>query len=177
MVLPFPLGGVLAKTAFRLHFCVLSSGALRKILRDDHDPRPQRTQPQPARSTRTSDLWQRDACRHREAGPREGRRPWARRSRSASPTTRDIWSTGSRKRASRAPAIVINAGAYTHTSVALRDAISGSGAPTVEIHMSNVHAREGFRHRSLIAPVSIGVICGFGPMSYLLGLEAVHQRW
>jgi 3-dehydroquinate dehydratase II len=71
--------------------------------------------------------------------------------------------------------IVINAGAYTHTSVALRDAISGSGAPTVEIHLSNVHAREAFRHRSLIAPVSIGVICGFGPMSYLLGLEAVHQ--
>ena len=71
--------------------------------------------------------------------------------------------------------IVINAGAYTHTSVALRDAISGSGAPTVEIHLSNVHAREAFRHRSLIAPVSIGVICGFGPVSYLLGLEAVHQ--
>ncbi|MBL0403661.1 type II 3-dehydroquinate dehydratase [Microvirga aerilata] len=71
--------------------------------------------------------------------------------------------------------IVINAGAYTHTSIALRDAISGSGAPTVEIHLSNVHAREGFRHRSLIAPVSVGVICGFGPMSYVLGLEAVHR--
>ncbi|MXQ12428.1 type II 3-dehydroquinate dehydratase [Microvirga makkahensis] len=71
--------------------------------------------------------------------------------------------------------IVINAGAYTHTSIALRDAISGSGVPTVEIHLSNVHAREGFRHRSLLAPVSIGVICGFGPMSYLLGLEAVHH--
>ena len=71
--------------------------------------------------------------------------------------------------------IVINAGAYTHTSIALRDAISGSGAPTVEIHISNVHAREGFRHRSFLAPVSVGVICGFGPMSYVLGLEAVHQ--
>jgi len=71
--------------------------------------------------------------------------------------------------------IVINAGAYTHTSIALRDAIAGSGAPTVEIHLSNVHAREGFRHRSLIAPVSIGVICGFGAMSYLLGLEAIHR--
>jgi 3-dehydroquinate dehydratase-2 len=71
--------------------------------------------------------------------------------------------------------VVINAGAYTHTSVALRDAISGSGVPTVEVHISNVHARESFRHRSLIAPVSLGVICGFGPLSYLLGLEAVHH--
>jgi 3-dehydroquinate dehydratase II len=71
--------------------------------------------------------------------------------------------------------IVINAAAYTHTSVALRDAISGSGAPTVEVHLSNVHARESFRHRSLIAPVCIGVICGFGPASYLLGFDAVHR--
>ncbi|MBZ6074920.1 type II 3-dehydroquinate dehydratase [Microvirga puerhi] len=71
--------------------------------------------------------------------------------------------------------IVINAGAYTHTSIALRDAISGSGAPTIEIHLSNVHARDSFRHRSLIAPVCLGVICGFGPMSYVLGLEAIHR--
>ncbi len=68
--------------------------------------------------------------------------------------------------------IVINAAAYTHTSVALRDAISATGVPTIEIHLSNVHAREEFRHTSLIAPVCKGQICGFGPESYLIGLNA-----
>ncbi|WP_132252164.1 type II 3-dehydroquinate dehydratase [Methylobacterium segetis] len=69
--------------------------------------------------------------------------------------------------------VLINAAAYTHTSVALRDAISGSSVLAVEIHLSNVHARESFRHVSLIAPVCAGVICGFGPMSYRLGLDAL----
>ncbi len=68
--------------------------------------------------------------------------------------------------------IVLNAAAYTHTSVALRDAIAATGVPTIEIHLSNVHAREEFRHKSLIASVCRGQITGFGVNSYLLGLEA-----
>ena len=67
---------------------------------------------------------------------------------------------------------MLNAAAYTHTSVGLRDAIAGSGVKTIEIHISNVHAREEFRHKSLIAPVCVGQIVGFGGDSYLLGLDA-----
>lgn len=70
-------------------------------------------------------------------------------------------------------AVILNAGAYTHTSVAMRDAISGSGATVIEVHVSNVHAREAFRHRSFLAPVCKGVIAGFGPLSYELALEAL----
>lgn len=69
-------------------------------------------------------------------------------------------------------AIVLNAAAYTHSSVAIRDSISASGVPTIEIHLSNVHSREEFRHHSMIAPVCRGVISGFGAKSYVLGLEA-----
>jgi len=69
-------------------------------------------------------------------------------------------------------AVVLNAGGYTHTSVALRDAVVGCGVPVIEVHLSNTAAREGFRRRSLIAPVVSGSISGFGVDSYLLGLDA-----
>ncbi len=69
-------------------------------------------------------------------------------------------------------ALLINPAAYTHTSVAIRDAIEACGVPTVEVHLSNIYAREPFRRESLIAPVCQGQISGFGPTSYRLGLEA-----
>jgi 3-dehydroquinate dehydratase II len=71
-----------------------------------------------------------------------------------------------------ADAVVINAGAYTHTSIGIRDAIAGTGVRAIEVHISNVHAREDFRHRSLLAGVCIGQITGFGAFSYIMALEA-----
>lgn len=72
--------------------------------------------------------------------------------------------------------VVFNAGAYTHTSVALHDAIKGAGVPVVELHISNVHAREPFRHRSFISPAAVGVIAGFGIEGYAIAIEALARR-
>lgn len=73
----------------------------------------------------------------------------------------------------KAQGIIINAGAYTHTSVALHDAVKAVGLPTIEVHLSNVYKREAFRHHSYLSPVAEGVICGFGPQSYELALEGL----
>lgn len=72
-----------------------------------------------------------------------------------------------------ADALIINPGAYTHYSIAIRDAITAVRLPTVEVHLSNIYGREEFRHRSVTAPVSHGIIAGFGAMSYLLALDAI----
>jgi 3-dehydroquinate dehydratase II len=72
-----------------------------------------------------------------------------------------------------AKGIIINAGAYTHTSVALHDAIKAVGLPAVEVHLSNVYKREPFRHHSYLSPASLGVICGFGAMSYELAIDGL----
>lgn len=72
--------------------------------------------------------------------------------------------------------VILNAGAYTHTSIALHDAIAGTQVPTIELHLSNVHAREEFRHHSYIARVAVGVICGFGAAGYILAMDAMIRH-
>ncbi|KAA5602493.1 type II 3-dehydroquinate dehydratase [Blastochloris sulfoviridis] len=72
--------------------------------------------------------------------------------------------------------LILNAGAYTHTSIALMDAISSVELPTVEVHLSNIHRREPFRHHSYIAKVALGQICGFGAFGYLMALEALAHH-
>jgi len=87
----------------------------------------------------------------------------------------EIVDTIGKAKVNKINAILINPAAYTHTSVAIRDAIAASGVPTVEVHLSNIYAREEFRHTSLTAPVAKGQVSGFGKTSYILGLEAAIE--
>lgn len=91
----------------------------------------------------------------------------------ASPTTTEAADPGAGKIVS---AIIINPGAYTHTSVAIRDALLGTGIPFVEVHVSNVHAREAFRHHSYLSDKAVAVICGLGPFGYSAALEFVGRH-
>ena len=87
-----------------------------------------------------------------------------------------IHEAGAAHRAGQLLGAVFNAGAYTHTSVALHDAIKGSGLPVVEVHISNVHAREPFRHHSYLSPAAAGIVVGFGVDGYVLALEGLVRR-
>jgi 3-dehydroquinate dehydratase-2 len=76
---------------------------------------------------------------------------------------------------SKARGIIINAAAYTHTSVAILDALQACGKPVIEVHLSNIYKREGFRHHSYVSPAATGVICGFGPQGYALAVDAMAE--
>ncbi|AMD59025.1 type II 3-dehydroquinate dehydratase [Rhizobium pusense] len=75
----------------------------------------------------------------------------------------------------RAAGVVINPGAYSHTSIALHDAIRAISTPVVEVHISNIHAREEFRHKSMVSPAAKGMVCGFGPYGYVMALHALKN--
>lgn len=87
-----------------------------------------------------------------------------------------IHEAGSAHRAGRLAGVVLNAGAYTHTSIALHDAIKGAGVPVVEVHISNVHARESFRQHSWLSPVAAGIVIGFGVDGYALAIDGLLRQ-
>ena len=87
-----------------------------------------------------------------------------------------IHEAGLAHREGRLAGVVFNAGAYTHTSIALHDAIKGAGVPVIEVHISNVHARESFRHHSWLSPVAAGIVVGFGTDGYVLAIEGLLRK-
>ncbi|PIE00116.1 MAG: type II 3-dehydroquinate dehydratase [Thiothrix nivea] len=88
-----------------------------------------------------------------------------------------IHEAGRRVKAGEVLGVVLNAGAYTHTSVALHDAIKGADVPVVEVHISNVHARETFRHHSYLSPVAAGIVVGFGVEGYALAIDGLVRKF
>jgi 3-dehydroquinate dehydratase-2 len=87
-----------------------------------------------------------------------------------------VQAAGVAYRAGELAGIVFNAGGYTHTSVALHDAIKGAGVPVIEVHISNVHAREAFRHHSYLSPVAAGIVVGFGIAGYVLAIDGLLRQ-
>jgi 3-dehydroquinate dehydratase-2 len=87
-----------------------------------------------------------------------------------------IHAAGVQHRAGELAGVVFNAGAYTHTSLALHDAIKGSGVPVIEVHISNVHAREAVRHHSFISPAAAGIVVGFGIDGYVLAIDGLLRK-
>lgn len=112
----------------------------------------------------------------RDAAARHGAQVECRQSNHEGVLVDWIHEAGAAHRAGALAGVVLNAGAYTHTSIALHDAIKGSAVPVVEVHISNVHARESFRHHSYLAPVAVGIVVGFGVHGYALAIEGLLQR-
>lgn len=112
----------------------------------------------------------------REAGAAGGAQVQCRQSNHEGQLIDWIHEAGVAYREGRLAGIVFNAGAYTHTSVALHDAIKGSGVPVIEVHISNVHAREAFRHHSYLSPVAAGIVVGFGVDGYVLAIEGLLRK-
>jgi len=112
----------------------------------------------------------------REAGQRLGVEVDCRQSNHEGVLVDWLHEAGAAHRAGDGVGVVLNAGAYTHTSVALHDAVKGTGVPVVEVHVSNVHAREAFRHHSHLSPVAVGIVIGFGVEGYVLAIEGLLRK-
>ena len=132
--------------------------------------RPERPEPEPAWDAGARDLRHDNLGRCRALLPRHGERAGL---GSGVPAVHWIQEAGRAQSSGDAVGVVLNAAAYTHTSIALHDAIAGSGARVIELHISNVYSREPFRHLSYVSPVASGIIVGFGVAGYPLALRAL----
>ncbi|NRF66007.1 type II 3-dehydroquinate dehydratase [Aquincola sp. S2] len=112
----------------------------------------------------------------REAGAARGASVDCRQSNHEGQLIDWIHEAGVAHREGRLAGVVFNAGAYTHTSIALHDAIKGAGVPVIEVHISNVHARESFRHHSWLSPVAAGIVVGFGVDGYVLAIDGLLRK-